>query len=251
MVSYESNIGQKNLASLMLKKPSYVPKLSTAESDRREMYGNSYNTHDINYNYGPSHQNLAKTRLNEPTHLRFEPSSYTNNNITTNLSLGRTNPKYFNENFYPQSTKENESIRSLNSRVNVPTTKELSHDKQRPRNDSEMEAAKHALQMENQQHYQTSPPNKSINKNHLTTRKKYKNKISANISGTKFDIGSSNFKNLTSNIKIVSYSYLCIYKNKFKYDVFWNPWKSKYYRMIILMGRDSFFVVVCRYFFLY
>lgn len=181
MVNYENSLSQRSMASLMLKRqntqsnlhqPNYNTKLVSEDRDRdrdrQRVFGKNYALDD-EYNYGRG--------------STYGMSGQSGRMVSPGRGGVSAIPRYFNESFNPPRTNENESMRGVQPRM-VPTSlphRQAAHDRivtDSPPDEAVSEPVR--------------PPKKEIDRTNLTRmRKKYKNKISANISGTKFEIGNS------------------------------------------------------------
>jgi hypothetical protein len=220
MINYESN-QTKNLASLMLKRqqppqsstqrqsplyatapPSYSPKLVNNESEReRRVFGKNYSLYDEYGGGGGLGGNNRSPGITSSSRASLSPgrSSY------PNVAAAATHSRYpYNESnvYNPRESEMTTLQRSSGIPVRMTTT---THDTRREhhhlppppyeelsvRRDDEPTAPA------------PKPPKKEINRDHLTRmRKKYKNKITANIAGTKFEIGIGSVLSILRDVRI-------------------------------------------------
>lgn len=222
MINYESS-QTKNLASLMLKRqqppqsstqrqsplyatapPSYSPKLVNNESEReRRVFGKNYSLYDEYGGGGGLGVNNRPQGITSSSRTSLSPgrSSY------PNAAAAATHSRYpYNESnvYNPRESETTTLQRSSGIPVRMTTTT-TTHDTRREhhhlppppyeelpvRRDDEPTAPV------------PKPPKKEINRDHLTRmRKKYKNKITANIAGTKFEIGIGSVLSILWDVRI-------------------------------------------------
>lgn len=215
MVNYESSLRQKNLASLMLKRQGpaasandkfYQPKLvNDVERDRDRLrsttYTKNYNNRDESnyYNYYPDNPNHT-TMNSSNNRYQVVPGSYQNQQ--TKLSPGRSSVTGLpiDNKYYGENLTRRDDLREIseNSNRGVPRRSVMSnsewsasnneHNKIAPPNERIVTDSKFNEAPQFTENHR--PSKKEVDRSDLTKmRKKYKNKISANISGTKFEIG--------------------------------------------------------------
>lgn len=217
MVNYESSLRQKNLASLMLKRQGpasgandkyYQPKLvNDVERDRDRLrstaYTKNYNNRDESNYYNSYPDNPNHTTMNSSNNrYQVVPGSY--HNQQTKLSPGRSSVPGLpiDNKYYGENLTRRDDLREIseNSNRGVPRRSVMSNNEWSASNEHHKIAPPNERIVADSK-FDEAPPfvenhrpsKKEVDRSDLTKmRKKYKNKISANISGTKFEIGIIN-----------------------------------------------------------